>query len=92
MKPSLHGLIVRDHAARSRSTAKARFTAALARRSNYARAEHGLALIALENREWDEAERHLRGAQQLDPFDPLPKLTLEKLARERAREASSPVK
>ena len=69
-----------------------RFTAALARRPNYARAEHGLGLVALEKREWDAAERHLRRARELDAFDPLPKLTLEKLARERARAGAAPEK
>ena len=71
--------------------AKTHFEAALKARPTYARAEHGLALIALEAGQFGAAEQHLRNAERLNPHDPLPKLTRERLARERARAGKPPV-
>ncbi|GDY20805.1 hypothetical protein LBMAG56_21510 [Verrucomicrobiota bacterium] len=74
------------------AAAKTHFTAALQARPTYARAEHGLALIALEHGQLDEAEQHLRNAERLNPHDPLPQRTRERLARERAKRANPDVK
>ena len=67
--------------------AKGRFEAALRARPGYARAEHGLGLVALQSGQFDEAERLVRSALRMNPDDPLLKLTLERVARERARAA-----
>ena len=74
------------------AAAKTHFTAALQARPTYARAEHGLALIAIEHGQFDTAEQHLRNAERLNPHDPLPQLTRERLTRERAKGASPGVK
>lgn len=77
---------------RNFAAAKTHFAAALQARPTYARAEHGLALIALEHGQLDETEQHLRNAERLNPYDPLPQLTRERLAHERAKGANSGVK
>ena len=84
--PSFLGLALLNE--RDFAAAKTHVTAALQARPTYARAEHGLALIAIEHGQFDTAEQHLRNAERLNPHDPLPQLTRERLTRERAKGAN----